>query len=239
MASGSREKNSRSRSPLNRRRSRRRLSRQDRKRTLPVNILKRNDPQGSQPDSSKHYTQQHGHARRSKKLPSADFGLFPVLILIPYQKNRQCRHQDRRNKKACLQRPQEQNAERCSRKEKQHLPASRFRFGGCLRFAHAAVTSFHSGLGLCCCLQGGSLFLSRSGILSWIPAFGKEFGLFSRTHRQQNKKKRLQMRTFQDVSSGGLEGDRTLEPHGCEPCALPAELQARLPSKPCHYNTDF
>ena len=28
--------------------------------------------------------------------------------------------------------------------------------------------------------------------------------------------------------NGGLEGDRTLEPHGCEPCALPAELQARM-----------
>ena len=27
---------------------------------------------------------------------------------------------------------------------------------------------------------------------------------------------------------GGLEGDRTLEPHGCEPCALPAELQALI-----------
>ena len=27
---------------------------------------------------------------------------------------------------------------------------------------------------------------------------------------------------------GGLEGDRTLEPHGCEPCALPAELQAHI-----------
>ena len=30
-----------------------------------------------------------------------------------------------------------------------------------------------------------------------------------------------------DVSDGGPEGDRTLEPHGCEPCALPAELQAQ------------
>ena len=27
---------------------------------------------------------------------------------------------------------------------------------------------------------------------------------------------------------GGPEGDRTLEPHGCEPCALPAELQAHI-----------
>ena len=27
---------------------------------------------------------------------------------------------------------------------------------------------------------------------------------------------------------GGPEGDRTLEPHGCEPCALPAELRARI-----------
>ena len=26
----------------------------------------------------------------------------------------------------------------------------------------------------------------------------------------------------------GPEGDRTLEPHGCEPCALPAELRARI-----------
>ena len=30
------------------------------------------------------------------------------------------------------------------------------------------------------------------------------------------------------VLFGGLEGDRTLEPHGCEPCALPSELQARI-----------
>ena len=30
---------------------------------------------------------------------------------------------------------------------------------------------------------------------------------------------------------GGLEGDRTLEPHGCEPCALPAELRAHLQNK--------
>lgn len=28
---------------------------------------------------------------------------------------------------------------------------------------------------------------------------------------------------------GGPEGDRTLEPHGCEPCALPAELRAHIP----------
>ena len=28
--------------------------------------------------------------------------------------------------------------------------------------------------------------------------------------------------------NGGPEGDRTLEPHGCEPCALPAELQAQI-----------
>ena len=27
---------------------------------------------------------------------------------------------------------------------------------------------------------------------------------------------------------GGPEGDRTLEPHGCEPCALPAELRAQM-----------
>ena len=27
---------------------------------------------------------------------------------------------------------------------------------------------------------------------------------------------------------GGPEGDRTLEPHGCEPCALPAELRAHI-----------
>ncbi len=30
------------------------------------------------------------------------------------------------------------------------------------------------------------------------------------------------------LSFGGLEGDRTLEPHGCEPCALPAELRAHI-----------
>ena len=28
--------------------------------------------------------------------------------------------------------------------------------------------------------------------------------------------------------NGGPEGDRTLEPHGCEPCALPAELRAHI-----------
>lgn len=28
------------------------------------------------------------------------------------------------------------------------------------------------------------------------------------------------------IHFGGPEGDRTLEPHGCEPCALPAELRA-------------
>lgn len=28
--------------------------------------------------------------------------------------------------------------------------------------------------------------------------------------------------------SGGPEGDRTLEPHGCEPCALPAELYPHI-----------
>ena len=49
---------------------------------------------------------------------------------------------------------------------------------------------------------------------------------------------------------GGLEGDRTLEPHGCEPCALPAELQAhislyqpekrgRLSLSLMYYTTDF
>ena len=31
-----------------------------------------------------------------------------------------------------------------------------------------------------------------------------------------------------DFLVGGPEGDRTLEPHGCEPCALPAELQAQI-----------
>ncbi len=44
---------------------------------------------------------------------------------------------------------------------------------------------------------------------------------------------------FQRLSLGGLEGDRTLEPHGCEPCALPAELQARFLRKLCHYTTNF
>ena len=33
---------------------------------------------------------------------------------------------------------------------------------------------------------------------------------------------------FVQCPSGGPEGDRTLEPHGCEPCALPAELQAQI-----------
>ena len=52
------------------------------------------------------------------------------------------------------------------------------------------------------------------------------------------------------LSFGGLEGDRTLEPHGCEPCALPAELQAhislyqpekrgRLSLSLMYYTTDF
>lgn len=30
------------------------------------------------------------------------------------------------------------------------------------------------------------------------------------------------------IHFGGPEGDRTLEPHGCEPCALPAELRALI-----------
>ena len=65
--------------------------------------------------------------------------------------------------------------------------------------------------------------------------------------QKPEKRKDLEMKTFQslfkvkpiiakvepDLSStftwiGGLEGDRTLEPHGCEPCALPAELQAHI-----------
>ena len=35
-------------------------------------------------------------------------------------------------------------------------------------------------------------------------------------------------RGFDRFDFGGPEGDRTLEPHGCEPCALPAELQAQI-----------
>lgn len=47
------------------------------------------------------------------------------------------------------------------------------------------------------------------------------------------------------MAFGGLEGDRTLEPHGCEPCALPAELQAHIDlSRPSlesimYYTTEF
>ena len=55
--------------------------------------------------------------------------------------------------------------------------------------------------------------------------------------------KPLEIRTFRQKEStailirfvsklrcffGGPEGDRTLEPHGCEPCALPAELRAHI-----------
>ena len=46
-------------------------------------------------------------------------------------------------------------------------------------------------------------------------------------HGTQNKKHDFRRAFY----FGGLEGDRTLEPHGCEPCALPAELRAHLQNK--------
>ena len=40
--------------------------------------------------------------------------------------------------------------------------------------------------------------------------------------------KKSEQAIYRLLRYGGPEGDRTLEPHGCEPCALPAELRAHL-----------
>ncbi len=45
----------------------------------------------------------------------------------------------------------------------------------------------------------------------------------------QQRRKACNPQGVADLSFGGPEGDRTLEPHGCEPCALPAELRAHIP----------
>ena len=86
------------------------------------------------------------------------------------------------------------------------------------------------------CASGIAFNISFQSVSSAIS--GKRTGKYQREQKRYvsgkgNKNKASGIVTTCLVS-GGPEGDRTLEPLGCEPNALPAELQAHLfHSSPC------